>query len=392
MNKRKINMKATFLLFGLFFLSFSCGGNDTDLDDSSDTKTLFTVEITCNNTAPTLFEAVSFAAKVPGGGSNITVAWNFGDGFSASGIAAQHGFRAEGTHTVSVTVTDGGKTTSADKIITVAGYSLSKALKNFDRNRVWLMAHRCNTGELTLPENSIASLRRCIQLRNEIGLDFVEIDPRMTRDGVMVIMHDETVNRTTNGTGKVSDLSLAQIKSLRLKALNGTLTDEQVPTIQEFLAEAKDKMWVNLDFSDKVPHTNMYNEVKNCGMLEECLFPVGSNTEMASSLLGFSPKPVVRSSVGSESAVNTHKGMGIYVTTIAAGKVVDRAGFIQSAIVAGFVVMSQTLVQDGINIDNDMRYNDNYSGIDLFVNQGINIIQTDYAPWMDTYLKSKNKR
>jgi glycerophosphoryl diester phosphodiesterase len=384
-------MRTYFLLLSVsFLLLFSCGSNDTD-PEIPEIKPL-AVEITGNNSAPVLFETVSFAAKSTGMSNNATVAWDFGDGFTAVGIAAQHGFRAEGTYTISVTVTDGGRTANSNKTVTIAGNSLSKALRNFDRSRVWLMAHRCNTGELTLPENSLASLRQCIQLRSEIGLDFVEIDPRMTKDGVMVIMHDETVNRTTNGTGKVSDLSLAQIKSLRLKALNGTLTDEQVPTVQEFFTVAKGKMWVNLDFSDKVPHTNMYNEVQNCGMLDECLFPVGNNTEMANSLFLCSPQPVLRTSVSSESQVTAHKGMGLYVTTVTATRVLASASVIQSAIGNGFAVMSQTLVQDGITVDNDMRYNNNYSGVDLFVNQGINIIQTDYAPWMDAYLKSKNKR
>lgn len=127
-------------------------------------------------------------------------------------------------------------------------------------------------------------------------------------------------------------------------------------------------------------------------MFDECLFPVGNNTEMINSLLLRSPQPVLRTSVSSESLVTAHKELGLYTTTVTAARVLDSEPVIQSAAVAGFAVMSQTLVQDGINIDNDVRYNNDYSGVDLFVNQGINIIQTDYAPLLDTYLKSKNKR
>jgi glycerophosphoryl diester phosphodiesterase len=377
-------------MIAFLLLLISCGnkGKDIDIPDIVPAK----LEVIVNNTTPMVFEAANFAAKLTGMSPKATVTWSFGDGFTAAGIAAQHGFRTEGTFTVSVTATDGEKMANVDKIINVSGYSLSKALKSFDRSRVWLMAHRCNIGELTLPENSLASLRRCIQLRNEIGLDFVEIDPRMTRDGVMVLMHDETVNRTTNGSGKVSELSLAQIKSLRLKALNGSLTDEEVPTVQEFLMASKGKIWVNLDFADKVSHTAMYNEVKNCGMLDECLFPVGNNTELINSLLLCSPQPILRTSVSSESQVTSHKESGLYTTTITAARVLAFSPVIQSAISNGFVVMSQTLVQDGISIDNDVRYNNDYSGIDLFVNQGVNIIQTDYAPLIDSYLRLNNKR
>ena len=384
-------MKKIFLLFGIISLTLlSCGSHDGPVVEPAQKP--LAVEMSSNISNPVLFEAVSFAAKVSGGSGNMAVSWSFGDGFTGTGIVAQHGFRTAGTYVAEATVTSGAETVKASKTITVADMSLSRALKSFDRSRVWLMAHRCNTGNTAIPENSIAALNNCIALRNSTGYpDLVEIDPRYTKDGVMVIMHDETVNRTTNGTGKVSELTWAQVQNLRLKA-NGMITDERVPTIQEFLTAAKGKMWVNLDFSNKVSHTGMYNEVKNCGMLDECLFPIGNDTEMASSLLLCSPQPILRTSVSSESQVTAHKGMGLYVTTVTAARVLAFAPVILSAVSNGFAVMSQTLVQDGITIDYDMRYNNDYSGVDLFVNQGINIIQTDYAPWMDTYLKSINKR
>jgi glycerophosphoryl diester phosphodiesterase len=383
-------MKFSFLLSGVFCLLLSScesAGTEPDIPEEK----LFTVEITGNNTNPAVFEAVSFAAKGSGWSNNAAVVWNFDDGFTETGIVRQHGFRKEGTYTVSATVTDGNKTASVDIAITVAGYSLSKALKNFDRSRTWLCAHRCNMGDVTSPENSISALKKCIALRRTMGLDLVEVDPRMTRDGVMVLMHDETVNRTTNGAGKVSDLTYAQIQGLRLKAQNGTLTDERVPSLHDFLLAAKDSIWIDLDFINNVSHVDLYNEVKACGMINQVYCASGSNSEVINSLLSYSPPAIVLSNVSNETQVTNFKAMGAYVTSISANNVLNTS-IARTAANNGFAVMSHTLVMDGINFDNDIRYNDNYSGVDLFLDKGVNIIQSDYTPLIDTYLKSKNKR
>ena len=97
------------------------------------------------------------------------------------------------------------------------------------------------------PENSIGAI---IEAIND-GADIVEIDVHLTADGVPVLMHDSTVDRTTNGTGKVSDFTLEEIKQLRLKeGLGGktaALTEYKVPTLEEAMLAAKDRAIVNLD-------------------------------------------------------------------------------------------------------------------------------------------------
>jgi glycerophosphoryl diester phosphodiesterase len=75
------------------------------------------------------------------------------------------------------------------------------------------------------PENTLAAFRQAI----EIGAEAIEIDLRGTKDGEIVIMHDETVNRTTNGRGAVADRSLAELK--KLDAGRG----ERIPTYEEVL-------------------------------------------------------------------------------------------------------------------------------------------------------------
>lgn len=98
-----------------------------------------------------------------------------------------------------------------------------------------------------LPENSLAALDRCVAL----GVDMVEIDVRRTADGALVVMHDATVDRTTNGRGRVSEMSLRRLKALRLDAPGGGPA-EAPPTLEEYLARAKGRILVNLDVKEPI--------------------------------------------------------------------------------------------------------------------------------------------
>ena len=96
------------------------------------------------------------------------------------------------------------------------------------------------------PENSIAALEHTLYYTPA----FFEVDPRLTKDSVIVLMHDATLDRTTNGTGRVSDHTLAELKRLRLKDINGTLTDYTIPTLEEAIIWSKGKTVLNLDKKD----------------------------------------------------------------------------------------------------------------------------------------------
>jgi glycerophosphoryl diester phosphodiesterase len=89
-----------------------------------------------------------------------------------------------------------------------------------------------------LPENSIAAFKFTAQ--NFLpDTAFVEFDLRKSKDGTIYIMHDETIDRTTNGNGKIVDLTDDYLNSLVLKNKLGTLTSERIPTFKSLLAFAK---------------------------------------------------------------------------------------------------------------------------------------------------------
>lgn len=96
------------------------------------------------------------------------------------------------------------------------------------------------------PENSLAAIRAAIAL----GAEIVEIDAQATVDRALVVMHDDSIDRTSTGTGVVAGLTLAQIQDARLRAGGGggtPVTWEVVPTLAEALEEARGRIVVNVD-------------------------------------------------------------------------------------------------------------------------------------------------
>jgi len=93
------------------------------------------------------------------------------------------------------------------------------------------------------PENSLSALKHAI----EIGVDIAELDVKVTKDSVVVLMHDGKIDRTTNGKGDPENYTLAELKKFMLKMPDGTLTDETIPTFEEFLNLAKGHIMVDID-------------------------------------------------------------------------------------------------------------------------------------------------
>ncbi|WP_084583241.1 glycerophosphodiester phosphodiesterase family protein [Sphingomonas azotifigens] len=97
------------------------------------------------------------------------------------------------------------------------------------------------------PENSLRALEHCAAM----GVDVMETDVLRTADGQLVIMHDETVDRTTDGTGRVAAMRLAELRALRLRenlgGADAPLTDQRIVTLDEMLAAARGRILLNLD-------------------------------------------------------------------------------------------------------------------------------------------------
>ncbi|HVW60809.1 MAG TPA: ChbG/HpnK family deacetylase [Puia sp.] len=124
------------------------------------------------------------------------------------------------------------------------------------RNGFVVISHRGN--HVKVPENTIASIQEAIR----VGADYVEIDLRTTKDGYLVLSHDATVDRMTDGKGRVRDLTFEEIERLKV---GKDSTIYRVPTFREVLNACKGRMNIYLDFKDAdVEET--YRQIKAAGM------------------------------------------------------------------------------------------------------------------------------
>lgn len=127
---------------------------------------------------------------------------------------------------------------------------------NYENRADWVAAqmHKTNTPHVIIaahrgdwrnyPENSLPSIESVIRM----GADIMELDLKMTKDSVLVLSHDITVDRCTDGTGKVSDYLYADLVKLHLRNNEGEVVDTlHIPTLKEALQVCKDKICVNVD-------------------------------------------------------------------------------------------------------------------------------------------------
>lgn len=144
--------------------------------------------------------------------------------------------------------------------------------------RVMVVAHRGCWKDTT--ENAVAGIEACVRM----GVDMVELDVQRTRDGQLVLMHDATVDRTTNGTGRVADLTLAQVQALRLKAGAGgpgaPLTDWAPPTFAQAMAAARGRVLVNVDAKGDV-NDQALRELDAMGLAGQAVFKSAASPETA---------------------------------------------------------------------------------------------------------------
>ena len=126
--------------------------------------------------------------------------------------------------------------------------------------RVLRIGHRGAAGHA--PENTLSAIQKGIAL----GVDFVEIDVRRTADGVLVALHDETVNRTTNGKGRVDRLSLQDVK--KFNAGNG----EHIPTLEEVLKMAAGRAGLMLELKIKGVAQQTVEAVREAGFKDPVIY------------------------------------------------------------------------------------------------------------------------
>ncbi|MDR9418832.1 glycerophosphodiester phosphodiesterase [Gracilimonas sp.] len=109
------------------------------------------------------------------------------------------------------------------------------------------------------PENTMIAFKAAY----EMGAEMIELDLTLSKDGVPLVIHDETLDRTTNGTGNVSDYTLSEIKELDAGSwFSSEHEGEPVPTLEEVLKFAKGKIAVNIEIKPEAVTENWKNGIE----------------------------------------------------------------------------------------------------------------------------------
>lgn len=121
------------------------------------------------------------------------------------------------------------------------------------------------------PENSIGAIEAAIRM----GVDMVEIDTQTTADGILVVIHDETLDRTTNGRGVVHETQHSAMRDFTLRMGWGTpeapFTEEKIPLLEVALEIARDRVFVNVDTKYPRDLSRVIALVRDMGMTDQVL-------------------------------------------------------------------------------------------------------------------------
>ena len=128
---------------------------------------------------------------------------------------------------------------------------MEKILKLEKIKRPWVVAHRGYSGRY--PENTASAFEAAIGA----GADMIELDVCMTKDRVPIVIHDKTLERTTDGHGLVSELKLSKLKKLDAGSwFSPEFEGESIPTLEEILMQIRGKIPVNIEIKPESFESN----------------------------------------------------------------------------------------------------------------------------------------
>ena len=145
-------------------------------------------------------------------------------------------------------------------------------IKQKSESQILVCAHR--SFHKTAPENSMLSIKKAIKS----NIDIIEIDVRTTKDSLLVLMHDKTIDRTSNGKGLISDYTYHELLNFYLTS-NDSVTFEKIPLLSEVLDLCKNRIIVNLDLK-AVNYEQLYNLLKEKNMQYDVISFIGSKDKV----------------------------------------------------------------------------------------------------------------
>ena len=259
---------------------------------------------------------------------------------------------------------------------------------------VMIIAHRGDWRNA--PENSLQAYQSCI----DAGFDGIEIDVQMTKDSVIVMMHDKTIDRTTTGKGKVSDYTLAELKELYLRSPIGVVTRQKIPTLDEVLEMAKGKILIQVDKWQPVKE-KVIKVAKQHGCMNQIILRGTKNSKQVIEEYGkfpegliYIPVLVCKGNGDNEKLDDFMDNIKTSVISLSFKRddfpVIDRTKEIKSR---GFRIWYNSLWADfNGGHDDELAMDDPENSDGWLLQKGANIIFSDHPFLLDAYLKKIGRR
>lgn len=271
---------------------------------------------------------------------------------------------------------------------------ISNVLQN--PNYVAVVAHRGDWRNW--PENSIAAIESAINM----GVDMVEIDVKLTRDSILVLCHDWTLDRTTTGSGAIADYTYEQLQAFDLKRGHGiAIPGTKIPTLRQALELCKGRVLVNVDQG-----FDYYDQVlaitEELGMTNQVIIKSGWPSDKVAAVMkqhktNMIYMPVVGISAGTDTAAfNKYFALKPPAFELCFGTLDEKVKSLASKVTAsGAKVWVNTLWGSLCgNYDDDRAFTSPEPDAVYvpILDMGANIIQTDRPEFLIKYLEKKGRR
>ena len=260
------------------------------------------------------------------------------------------------------------------------------------RDRIFLVGHRANSYAAVMagiPENSVPAIECAI----EQGIDMVELDVRPTKDNVLVLMHNATINSTTTGKGNVSDYTYEELMQYDMKRGSTVYRDAnnnsvKIPTLEEALSACKDKIYVNLDVKD-ADVAKLCRIIKKCGMVDQVMVYTGSSVSVATEYQYANYQIAVHPYISKASDTGLFSALP--------GAKLFQYGYDLYGEGGNPEIGREIRARHYLSYSNLLNYDSqilsgNYTKLDAFIACESDFLQTDYSEKVEAYLKTKNLR
>jgi glycerophosphoryl diester phosphodiesterase len=205
----------------------------------------------------------------------------------------------------------------------------------------------------------------------------LETDVRQTKDGVLVMMHDDDLARTSTGAGKISESDFAAIQGFKLKTEAGKVIDEKIPTLAQMLDWAKGRTILKLDVKRGVSFPAVVDAVRAAGA-EDRVIVIVYTTADAIQVAKLNPKLMLSASINEASDLDELRTGGVDLTRVLAftGTRAPNPALYAALSKAGVEVIFGTLGRKGESLD-DRFASEGEAGYAKLMADGVQVIATN---------------